>query len=524
MHPISARSRVVLVLLAFLVPFAALAARHWTWDPPTGSGDYAQYLLHARAIVEGRSYTDIGYIYHPAAPMLGPRAYPPGFPLTLVPLVAFAGVDSVWIRVLMLVMLSAFAYLAFRRLELDIAPWQAAVAAGFSAFAIEARFGTLAPISDPGFCAIVWATILAVDVKGTESWTWRRSALVTSLGFAAIAYRVAGIAIVPALALYALVTWRQNRGRALIPVAIWGTTGLVMLAAGAASLPFSQYLIPQFPALLERLSRAAIEYRESVFEVELYPFATNVANDVYHAVASVVLLGGVAALLWRARRTMLAATALTYSALLAASPAVEVRYMWPMYPVLAAGLVLGISATGRFLAQRVRWLPRSPLPAVAVLALIVVAALRRELSLPAPDADEYEPEARALQAWLRVAGERAALRMVTSNPRVLTLRTHVPAMASLVVPPDQQLRAMREEQITHLVLRTVQAMDCRERLVNALPGEFPDRFVLEYSNPKWSVYRLLPPNDTERERATAEPIRPIHKCSTLLPDRAGPAR
>ena len=46
-------------------------------------GDYAQYILHARALAEGRSYTDTEYMYSTYEPYLGPRAYPPGLPLLL---------------------------------------------------------------------------------------------------------------------------------------------------------------------------------------------------------------------------------------------------------------------------------------------------------------------------------------------------------------------------------------------------------------------------------------------------------
>jgi hypothetical protein len=514
--PVTSRAR--WVVLAFLLPFAVLAVHHWGWAPPTEMGDYAQYLAHARAIAEGRPYTDIGYIYHPAAPMLGPRAYPPGLPLTLAPIVALGGVHSPLIRVLMLATLVAFAYFAFRRLATDIAPWQAAIAVGFTTLAIEARFGTLVPSSDVGLCALLWATVLAVDSEG--SWTWRRIALVTALGFAAIAYRIAGVAIVPALALYAILTWRRNRGRALIPVAIWGGASFAMLATSAISLSFSQYLIPRLSGLLERLAHIAKVYRLAVFDAELYPFASNAPSDVYHAIASLALLVGVVALLWRRWRTMLATTVVMYSALLVASPAVDARYLWPLYPVLAAGLVLGVSAVGRFLAQRVAWFPRSPLPSVGALAAIAIAGFLQEFSQPTPEAINYQPEARALQAWLREAQQRAPMRLLYSNPRVLTLETRVPAMPALIVPPNKQLQAMREEGITHLIWRTVKESDCRTLLANALPTEFPDRFTLEYSNAKWRVYRLAAAGESERAAAPQGPIRPDYPCNDLLRARS----
>ena len=170
-------SRVFWRFVVFLLPFAVLAAHHWNWGPPAGAGDYAQYLVHARAIVEGRPYTDIGYIYHPGAPMVGPRAYPPGLPLTLAPIVAFAGVHSPLIRVLMLATVLAFAFFAFRDWR-----WHIATVAGrdggghppLSPGSALRHAGIPAP--DAGLCALLWAAVLAVD--RAESWTWRRIALV----------------------------------------------------------------------------------------------------------------------------------------------------------------------------------------------------------------------------------------------------------------------------------------------------------------------------------------------------------
>jgi hypothetical protein len=47
--------------------------------PVTGWGDdWAQYIMHARAIAQGRAYSDIGYVWSIYAPLIGPPAYPPG--------------------------------------------------------------------------------------------------------------------------------------------------------------------------------------------------------------------------------------------------------------------------------------------------------------------------------------------------------------------------------------------------------------------------------------------------------------
>ena len=477
------------LLAVALIPFAALAAHHWNWGAPAGYGDHAQYLTHARALVEGRPYSDIGYIYHPAAPMIGPRAYPPGLPFTLTPIVALAGTDSPWNQVLMLASVLAFAFLAYRRLAIGLAPWQAALAAGFTALALEARSGTVVPMSDPGFCALLWGLILAVDTAAT--WTWKRTALVTALGFAAMAYRVPGVVVVPALALYALVTWREHRGRMLIPVAIWGITGLTLLGARLVEIPFSAYLVPHFSEIGDRVTSMVRVYKPALFDAQLYPSAHGRLNDIYHSVASLAVLGGAGALLWRYRRTMLTCTVVMYVALLFASPVSDGRYLWPLYPVIAAGLVVGATAASRVVGRYVSWYPRSAAPVAFALALVLVASVWQESKVPAPRSLDHLPDAAGLFAWMRDRHAREPMRAMFYNPRVLTLKTRVPAMGAIVRPPAFLLQAIRDEQITHVVWQLAEASACRARLVNVLPALYPDRFAVEYENPTFRVYRVL---------------------------------
>jgi len=47
--------------------------------------DFAQYLMHAKNLAEGRPYSQTGYIYNPHYPQLGPPAYPPGTAVLLAP-------------------------------------------------------------------------------------------------------------------------------------------------------------------------------------------------------------------------------------------------------------------------------------------------------------------------------------------------------------------------------------------------------------------------------------------------------
>src|SRR5262245_23877625 len=78
------------LLAAALIAF--IIAVQW-WALPKGhdwGDDFAMYVSHARNLVEGRDYSDTGYIFNPHYSHVGPRNYPPVTPLLLtLPYAAF---------------------------------------------------------------------------------------------------------------------------------------------------------------------------------------------------------------------------------------------------------------------------------------------------------------------------------------------------------------------------------------------------------------------------------------------------
>jgi hypothetical protein len=257
--------------------------------------------------------------------------------------------------------------------------------------------------------------------------------------------------------------------------------------------------------VLVRFDMIARQYRLSLFQAELYPLTGDRANDIYHIVASVVLIGGLVALLWRARASFMTAFAAVYVALLAISPVAEVRYLWPLFPICVAGLAIG----ARWLFARVLAAPAmraaSAMPsaaAAALLAVVALGALRVELARPRPPSLLGAPDAEALFAWLRQARAREPLRVVFDNPRVLALETGVPAMGHVRRSPPGHLVAYADAAITHVVWQRPEASGCLQRIANRLAESDSTRFALEYENPTYRVYRRLPsaaPIDTEFE-------------------------
>lgn len=56
-------------------------------------GDFAMYIHHAKNIAEGIHYKDTGYIYNYSYTRLGPETYPPVFPLLLLPVYKWFGLN-----------------------------------------------------------------------------------------------------------------------------------------------------------------------------------------------------------------------------------------------------------------------------------------------------------------------------------------------------------------------------------------------------------------------------------------------
>lgn len=488
--------RAIVALAFLLIPFFTLVFIHWGWAPAATSGDYAQYLLHARAIVEGRSYSDIGYIYQPAAGLIGPPALPPGLPLALAPLVALDGPDTPLVRLLTIGFVVGFAVLAAWRLSRVVEPWQAALGAAFAAFAIETSLASVAPLSDPGFAVLLWATIAAVDREGP--WSLWRVAGVTALGFAAISFRLVGIALVPALLMFALLHRQRFGFRPFIPVAIWTTAGAVAVLTGAVRVPFTERIPLSGDEISEHLRTFVRQYRTGLFDALLYPFSSDTANDVYHLVAAALVLLGLAIILWRERRTFLVATAAAYTLLLLVAPVAEPRYAWPLFPLVGAALAKGTALVMRPLLRSMREAARARatgLPLVTLLLLALVREGRRD----APPSLVRHPDASALFAWLS-ARQDSALRVAFHNPRVLTLKTRVPAMGIVPRNAPGQMAALAESRATHFVWQAhglgtdsvPGKAPCVQRMANQLPELYPEQFTLAYSNGTFRVYRVKP--------------------------------
>jgi len=478
-------------VLVGAVPFLILAAKHFPYPPPAGLGDWAQYLLHANALLDGRRYGDIGYIFTRHAPFIGPPVQPPGLPAALVPLLALtnAAPDSPLYKIFMILCVLAFLGTAGSFLARHGSPTVVLATLLLTGVWVETGFATTAVQPDVIFAALVSLIFLVADRPG--EWTLGRVAIMTTLGLAALSLRMAALPLVPALAIYVVMNRRKVGTLAFAPVLVWCLVGAVAVAASPGSMTFARYL-PRNPlGLISAFGQNALEYPRAALDLFLYPVPWNWANDVYHLVISLCALLG--ALVWvpRLRDSFSLVFAVCYLGALFVMPIRHPRYLMPLAPmaVFCASTGLAVAAGwGARLTRRELSETRTARLSLGVFAAIVTIALIHEVTSPRRPALSEAPGAKELFALLGAARDRGTVRAVFINPRVLTWLTGVPAMGFFTAPADTTVAEFRAKRITHVVVGDFNLDPWRAASIAAAVSTYPHAFRRLYQAGVFTVY------------------------------------
>ena len=484
------RSLITTVIVG-AVPFLLLAAWHWPHGPRADFGDYAQYLLHAEAILKGRPYGDIGYIFTTWAPFIGPPVQPPGLPGALVPLLAVtdgARESGVYKGFMIL---CVFAFLATAGAYLSRFASSLFVVATLFVVGlwVETGFATTALQPDAMFAALVWGMFLIIDRPG--EWTWRQVILISTLGLAALAFRLAALPLLPAVALYALVSRRKVGPLAFAPTLVWCVCGAIAVALHPTLVTYARYL-PRNPMLLLGAFVENVRlYPRIVLNLFLFPLPWNLGNDAYHLLISVFAVVGALVWLPRLRHSFLLVFTGLYLGMLFVMPIRNERYLMPLAPMAVFFSIAGVATAITWVAR----LTRRPLPdlaaaraAAGIAAVVAAVTLVRQISGPRPAALTDAPGAKEVFERLGAAHDSGTVRAVFINPRVLTWHTGVPAMGFFTAPADSTIAEFRAKRITHVVLGDFDLDPGRSRSISAAVASHSRAFHRLYTAGVFTVY------------------------------------
>ncbi len=477
-------------------PVAVLIARHWSYHPLVTHTDYAQYLMHADALAHGRAYNDIGYIFTPLRALVGPSTLPPGLPLTLYPILRWFGPNPVLLKLLMAVCLTAFLLAVQKYFASRIGPWRAALVCMFLGLALETDYATNAVGSDLGFCALVWGVVLLAG-EAEASWTWARAAEIAVLGSGAILYRLAGAPLIVGLGLFGLLHFKRLGVRPFVIVLVWCAVLYATYLVVESKPSESAALGPTVAAraargvfgLLQGIWNHIYEYRLAVLDSHLYPFHWKFANSVYHVVSLSSLLFGLVLWVRQNRSSFLLCFLLAYLSMLLVVKVQDPRYLWPVYPLLTACLILGLEA---ILALVIPGQDRDVTRKVALTSLLVCGAFAfgEGLADKPPKNLLGEPDVQALFTWFRhVQGPET--RVAFHNPRVFAWETGIPSMPVVRGSYDVVRAELTRNRITHFVAGDLGVHKFLDDSVRAFAQRFPGEFREEFRNSSFTVYRVL---------------------------------
>jgi hypothetical protein len=464
-------------------------------------GDQAQYLLHARALLEGRGYIDNGYIYYPSVG-ISPAAYPPGLP-ALIAMVQGLGGTLHATRLIMVAGAALFLYLAGMYLSREDR-WLGAAAVFVCGLVPQLALFASGLYTDLIFSALVWGCFLLIDRPG--EWGARRVTALALLGAIAIAFRTVGVALIPALVAYQVWrTWRHGEPwkRALIPLAVWTATfvaidSLLPVASGYAHQiangpPGAETGGQPTSAFVRGLALRVLEYRDFVSGLQLTPSTSRPLNAGYHLLALLAAVVGAAVWMRRSGVRFLLCFVVFYMGATLLMPWAIGRFLWPFLPLLWFVTLSGL----RTMLEWVRMAPRYALAATLASALFL--PVLAEAYGPAPEAivgARDIAEGRELYGVLARERARGPVRAMYFNPRDAALEPGVAAMGTPIMGPDSLLAEARSLRITHAIVGSM-GMDhwADERLL-AMIGKHPDAFERVFANQQFTLYRLVPSSTT----------------------------
>jgi 4-amino-4-deoxy-L-arabinose transferase-like glycosyltransferase len=182
--------------------------------------DFAMYVHHAKNIVVGHPYTDTNYIFN-ASMVVGPKYYPPIFPVLLAPIYRVSGLNLIPMKLeqVVFLLLSLVVIYAYWKRDLGSGYTLALVAIlGFAPAFWIAKDNIL---SDILFVFFFYLTALLVrsSRRDTTAW-WRWAVLIGFVIYLAIGTRVVGISLAAGLVLYDVVRLRTISWSTMVSIAI----------------------------------------------------------------------------------------------------------------------------------------------------------------------------------------------------------------------------------------------------------------------------------------------------------------
>ncbi len=461
-------------------------------DLDWANDDAYQYLSHARNIALHQPYADTGYIFLPSTAEIGPKQYPPGLPLLLVPVFMAVGFDSLepYMAVGLLISAATLVVLAVWCRRDHPAVASSAIVAIFLANPTITAYSA-AVIPESPYLLFALLGLYCVDRQEVRATTARSAALAGLFIGLAFITRTVGIALVIAVLMRTALRggrgWKRSALTLMITAAI--STLAVVLTGGSSATDYSAGL-------------SNYDWRTPVRNAQLYAgdlaleFLVPVSGAAGLAKIALFSFAGFAAIgllrIWRERRgpTVWECFVAAYLAIVLVWPFYQgTRFLLPILPWAVRAAWIGVTdVTSRPALGSAGPFARRCIAAIILLMSVPgMAAEFRLRDVPHPSSVST-PEVRELLTFLESQTPQDA-RVVVSRPRTIAMFT---GRAAAGWPRDLDEHTLgvhiRDAGATHLVVdrSAPQGADLEKHVI----GQAHFRFERLFSNGRFVVFAL----------------------------------
>lgn len=471
----------LLILLIGLFYLATIREGHVWGD------DFALYIHHAKNLVEGKPYADTGYIYNPQFAELSPRSYPPVFPLLLVPVYAFFGLNLAAMKVqgiLFFVAALGMIYLTFKRFISGAASLALIALLGLNPYIWDFKDNI---VSEMPFLFFLFLCLYLIE----RAYRSERAGQIANsfvLGIGLSLYLAYGTRSLGALLLPCLLLADVLRRRKLWPSFFALKVAALFLVCFVIQRLFVQGESSYFDQLvgdpgivLQNFERYRFAFTQFWFE----PFPWIVRTPAFALFALLALFGYL--LRVRQRLTVIELLPLPYMAIILVWPSYQGnRFLLPMAPLFLFYALVGIEGLSTLRLQR--------LVPYALGGLLVVTGVSYALQVPQQDYPVLSrgigtPEARELFAYLASSTEPDDV-MIIQKPRIVSLLTGRPGAAYHIADNDAELWAFMREVNASYLISSREAFFRDEEYLHAFVERNQSELQQVYANPEFTVYRI----------------------------------
>jgi hypothetical protein len=399
---------------------------------------------------------------------------------------AVAGENVNAARLILYASLLAVGLLVFAYWRNVLSPWSAGVVAAWTVTALGARHAPDTILADLPFMAAFWLTCVVAERAGK---TWLDWGVLAVAGALAFSFRMAALPLLPVAGLYVLLREKQERLGFLAVGAVWCAVAAAIFIGLSSGSALGNEAVRSVGQVLRDVAQNGRTMVEGMQLGVPIPLGADAARLPIQAL--VLGVGGVGALALAFKRpTSFGALAALFSVLMVlAIPARSARYVWPLFPWIAAGFVHGLvvlaGARRPARGERMAW---------ALAAVLLGGSLTLQWLSPPPVSVRNDPDFRDVIATLqREASQDSATRAVFFSPRVLTWETRIPAAPLFAAAPDSMFAFLAERRITHVVSGDAGTEVLYPQGIPNLVKGFPERFERVHANSSFEVFRVRAP-------------------------------